>query len=242
MSSALDDLVAVMDRLRSPGGCPWDAAQTHQTLARYTLEEAYELVEAIEEGDRAGIREELGDVLLQVVFNARVAAEHPETPFTLDDVAADLTAKLVRRHPHVFADEQYVDDVGLATRWDAIKQTEKQRTSLVDGIPLAIGALSRAQKVLGRAERAGVAAEAFGPDAQVAGDAPGVRTSSPAGTAGAAGTAGRAEPVDDEATIGAELLALVQRAQRAGVDAEGALRASLRVVEARLAPDPSTRL
>lgn len=236
MSSALDDLVAVMDRLRSPGGCPWDAGQTHETLARYTLEEAYELVEAIEEGDRAGIREELGDVLLQVVFNARVAAEHPETPFTLDDVAADLTAKLVRRHPHVFADEQYVDDAGLATRWDAIKQTEKQRVSLVDGIPLAIGALSRAQKVLGRAERAGVASEAFGPDTRVAGGGPGLRASSPAGTAGGA------EPVDDEATIGAELLALVQRAQRAGVDAEGALRASLRVVEARLAPDPSTRL
>lgn len=156
-SRPFDDLVAVMDRLRSPGGCPWDAAQTHASLARHALEEAYELVETLETDDRAGMREELGDLLLQVVFNARVAHEHEREPFGIDDVVRDLTAKLVRRHPHVFADETYVDDASLTARWDAIKQEEKARTSCLDGVPLAQGALSRAQKVLSRAGRAGLA-------------------------------------------------------------------------------------
>src|SRR5947209_18201229 len=97
----LDELVAVMARLRAPGGCPWDADQTHESLVPYALEETYELVEAIESGDREGLREELGDVLLQVVFHARIAAEDPDEPFDVDDVVADLVAKLVRRHPHV---------------------------------------------------------------------------------------------------------------------------------------------
>ena len=101
---SLRALVSVMDRLRSPGGCPWDAQQTHESLVPYALEEAHELAEAIETGDRAGLREELGDLLLQVVFHARIATEHPSDPFDVDDVAADLVAKLVRRHPHVFED------------------------------------------------------------------------------------------------------------------------------------------
>lgn len=205
----LDELVAVMDRLRSPGGCPWDAEQTHASLAKHTLEEAYELVETIEAGDRSGMREELGDLMLQVVFNARVAEEHEDEPFGIDDVARDLTAKLVRRHPHVFADEEYVDDAGLTARWDAIKQEEKARTSCLDGIPLAQGALSRAQKVLSRAGRAGLA---------------------PTGPATATGA-----PVGDDATaVGAALLGLVRHAQSVGVDAESALRAASRAVEAQV--------
>ena len=91
-----------MDRLRSPGGCPWDAEQTHESLVTYLLEETYETIEAIETGDRDHLREELGDLLLQVVFHARIAQEHPEQPWSIDDVAADIVAKLVRRHPHVF--------------------------------------------------------------------------------------------------------------------------------------------
>jgi NTP pyrophosphatase (non-canonical NTP hydrolase) len=102
--AALLELVAVMDRLRSPGGCPWDAEQTHQSLVPYLIEETYEAVEAIESGDRAHMAEELGDVLLQVVFHARVAQEHPEAPFDIDDIAAGIAAKLRRRHPHVFGD------------------------------------------------------------------------------------------------------------------------------------------
>ena len=208
----LDELVAVMDRLRSPGGCPWDAEQTHESLAKHTLEEAYELVETVETADRAGMREELGDLLLQVVFNARVAQEHASEPFGLADVARDLKAKLVRRHPHVFADEVYVDDTALTARWDAIKLEEKARTSCLEGIPLAQGALSRAQKVVSRAARTGVL--------------PGT-SDDPMDGAGLAGS-------DDEAAVGAALLAIVRRAQAVGVDAEGALRAASRVVEAEI--------
>ncbi|WP_233549722.1 MazG family protein [Cellulomonas rhizosphaerae] len=153
MSDALRELVAVMDRLRSPGGCPWDAEQTHLTLAPYAIEEAYELAESVEADDRAGMREELGDLLLQVVFHARLAQEDPDEPFDVDDVAADLTAKLVRRHPHVFADAEATD---LHGQWDRIKKDEKQRDSVFDGIPVALGALARAQKIAGRAQRSGL--------------------------------------------------------------------------------------
>ena len=157
MTGALDDLVAVMDRLRSPGGCPWDAEQTHASLVPYALEEAYELAEAVEQDDRAGLREELGDLLLQVVFHARIAAEHPDDPFTVDEVARDLVAKLVRRHPHVFADDEAApDDEARNVAWDRLKRAEKQRASALDGVPLALGALARTQKVVARAERAGL--------------------------------------------------------------------------------------
>jgi XTP/dITP diphosphohydrolase len=154
MTDALRDLVRVMDRLRSPGGCPWDAAQTHESLVPYALEETYELVEAIEAGDRTGLREELGDVLLQVVFHARIAAEDPDDPFDVDDVAADLVAKLVRRHPHVF--DQAAIESDLHVQWDRLKNAEKSRDSALDGVPLALGALARAQKIAGRAARAGL--------------------------------------------------------------------------------------
>jgi XTP/dITP diphosphohydrolase len=160
-------LVAVMDRLRSPGGCPWDAEQTHASLVPYVLEEAYEVAEAVESGDRAHLREELGDLLLQVVFHARVAQEDPDEPFDLDDVADGLVAKLVRRHPHVFADVDDVTDPDAVNRqWDRIKAEEKQRASVLDGVPLALGALARAQKVASRAGRADLAAAAPAPDGE----------------------------------------------------------------------------
>ena len=146
------DVVAVMDRLRSPGGCPWDADQTHASLAPYLLEEAYEAYATLEDGDHAALREELGDVLLQVVFHARVAEEAPE-PWSVDDVAGDLVAKLVRRHPHVFAGGA-ADD--LEGSWDAIKAREKGgRTSVTDGVPLSQPALSLARKLQKRAARTG---------------------------------------------------------------------------------------
>jgi XTP/dITP diphosphohydrolase len=145
------DVVAVMDRLRSPGGCPWDAKQTHESLRPYLLEEAYEAYAAIEEGDRADLREELGDVLLQVAFHARLAQEHDE-PWSIDDVAGDLVDKLVRRHPHVFAGAS-ADD--LDTTWESIKQTEKGRTSVTEGVPLGQPALSLAAKLQKRGSRVG---------------------------------------------------------------------------------------
>jgi MazG family protein len=155
---SLRALVSVMDRLRSPGGCPWDAQQTHESLVPYALEEAHELAEAIETGDRTGLREELGDLLLQVVFHARIATEHPSDPFDVDDVAADLVAKLVRRHPHVFEAAEVEGDVHV--QWDRLKNAEKQRGSALDGVPLALGALARAQKIAGRAGRAGLTTHA----------------------------------------------------------------------------------
>ena len=197
MSDGLDRLIQVMDRLRSPGGCPWDAEQTHQSLTAYALEETYELVEAIETGSRADLREELGDVLLQVVFHARVAQEHPEDPFGIDQIADAVADKLVERHPHVFeADGEVLTAQDTHARWERIKKETKQRESVMDGVPAAQPALARAQKVLSRAERAGLDA-----------------------------------PLPADSGIGAELLALVARAQQQGVDAEAALRQATRDYE-----------
>ena len=143
------DVVAVMDRLRSPGGCPWDAQQTHDSLKPYLLEEAYEAYQALEDGDLTDLREELGDVLLQVVFHARLASE---TAWDIDDVAGDLVDKLVRRHPHVFAGAS-ADD--LEGTWEALKAAEKGRSSVTDGVPLSQPALSLAHKLQKRAAKLG---------------------------------------------------------------------------------------
>ncbi len=230
--TALAAVVDVMDRLRSPGGCPWDAEQTHASLVRFLLEEAHELAEAVETGDRAGMREELGDVLLQVVFHARIAAEHPEDPFTIDDVATDLVAKLRRRHPHVFAGTEVAD---LHAQWAAIKQQEKQRASVLDGIPPTLGALAHAQKVVERTHRAGLAHLLPTPG--------GSAGPSPAEPSPAEPSPAEPPPADDPVALGLELLALVERARRSGIDAEGALRAATREVSAavRAAEPPPDR-
>jgi XTP/dITP diphosphohydrolase len=151
------EVVGVMDRLRSPGGCPWDAEQTHRSLAPYLLEESYELVEAIELDDLAHLREELGDVLLQVAFHSRLAEERsaPER-FSVDDVAADLVAKLIRRHPHVFAGHEVDSAADLAANWEAIKAAEKRRESVTDGVPTGQPALALAAKLQRRAQKAGL--------------------------------------------------------------------------------------
>jgi NTP pyrophosphatase (non-canonical NTP hydrolase) len=154
------DVVAVMDRLRSPGGCPWDAQQTHATLAPYLLEEAYELLDAIEEDDLELLREELGDVLLQVVFHSRLAEERPEDErWSVDDVAGDLVAKLVRRHPHVFADRAVSDAAEVQANWDEIKTAEKSRESVTDGVPLGQPALALAAKLQRGVDKAGLDVE-----------------------------------------------------------------------------------
>lgn len=195
--SRLLDVVAVMDRLRSPGGCPWDAEQTHQSLVPYLLEEAHEAVEALESGDPTHMREELGDLLLQIAFQSRVAEEHETEPFGIDDVAAVLVDKLVRRHPHVFADVQADDAEAVEANWESIKAAEKEhRTHPVEGVPVSLPALARAEKYVTRLERAG-----------------------------------RTDLVDAavaEPGLGAELLAMVRRARAEGVDAEAALRETLR--------------
>jgi XTP/dITP diphosphohydrolase len=147
----------VMDRLRGPGGCPWDAEQTHDSLRKYLVEETFELLEAIEENDRAMLREELGDVLLQVLFHARIAAESTVDGFTIDDVAGELVTKLVSRHPHVFAggDPAVHDAASQERRWDELKKAEKSRDSAVDGVPLGQPAIALAAKLVSRVTKAG---------------------------------------------------------------------------------------
>jgi len=151
------DAVAVMDRLVSPGGDPWKRAQTHRTLARFLLEEAYEAYDSIEAGDLGALREELGDVLLQIVLHARLAEELPEEErWSVDDVAGDLVDKMVRRNPHVFAGESVADLDEITANWERIKRAEKARESIVDGIALAQPALALADKALARVQRAGL--------------------------------------------------------------------------------------
>ncbi|MFW6695529.1 nucleoside triphosphate pyrophosphohydrolase [Streptomyces sp. MAR4 CNX-425] len=151
----LIDVVQVMDRIRRD--CPWSGGQTGEGLVKYGLEEAYELVEAIESGDAEAVREELGDVLLQVVFHARIAEEDPDAPFSVDDVAGTLVEKLVRRHPHVFGDAVAETPADVKAHWLREKAVEKRRTSVTDGVPPAQPALSLVAKLAGRARTAGLA-------------------------------------------------------------------------------------
>ncbi|HEY3733303.1 MAG TPA: MazG family protein [Streptosporangiaceae bacterium] len=198
------DLVATMDTLRT--GCPWDAKQTHESLAPHLLEESYEALEELENGDQAALREELGDVLLQVVFHARVAAERTDgTGYTIDDVADGIVAKLVRRHPHVFGGVEVSDAEEVKRNWDAIKASERASpgglpASALDGVPFGQPALALAAQLQRRAERSGVP--------------PGLAT--------------EAAQADPAAALGAELFGLVTRARAAGLDPELELRAAAR--------------
>lgn len=195
------DAVTVMDRLMEPdGGDPWKRAQTHRSLAPYLLEEAYELYDAIEQEDHDALREELGDVLLQVVLHARLAQD--TAGFTVDDVAGDLVDKLIRRNPHVFAGETVGGLDEITASWERIKQSEKARGSTMDGIALSQPALALAAKILHRAARAGLA------------------PSPPAG----ADTLAGADALASEDDLAKLLFGLVAAAQAAGFDAEGALR------------------
>jgi XTP/dITP diphosphohydrolase len=206
------DLVAVMDRLRSPGGCPWDAKQTHRSLVKYLIEEAYETVETIEDGDfdtpgegRDALREELGDVLLQVAFHSRIAQEHETDPFGIDDVAQGIVTKLMGRHPHVFGDVEARTAADVEADWELIKAAEKGRSSAVEGVPLAQPALSLAEKLLKRAGNAGL--EITVPQLSEA-------------------TRQEADITDvaAERQVGRLLLAVVGLARELGVDPEEALR------------------
>ncbi|MBI4278868.1 MAG: nucleoside triphosphate pyrophosphohydrolase [Armatimonadetes bacterium] len=151
-------LVALMARLRGPGGCPWDREQTHETLRPYVLEEAYEVVDAIERADPARLQDELGDLLLQVIFHAQMASEAGR--FTIDDVVAGLADKLVRRHPHVFGEAAADDAAQVLARWEAVKQEEQaaaggRPASALAGVPGGLPALMWAQKIQERAMAAG---------------------------------------------------------------------------------------
>jgi XTP/dITP diphosphohydrolase len=243
--AGLVELMAVMARLRQE--CPWDAKQTHESLAPHLLEESYEALEALESGDPEALREELGDVLLQVYFHAEIASERADgTGYTIDDVAEGIAAKLMRRHPHVFGDMTVSGADEVKQNWDAIKAAERAAKgggpgSALDGVPFGQPALALAAQLQRRAERAGVP-----PDlADLSGPAP-ARGAGAAGAAGRADAAGRAEAAGGAdaaggtggtggtgegitaSEIGAELFALVARARAAGLDPELELRAAAR--------------
>lgn len=214
---SLAGLRGIMERLYSPDGCPWDYDQTHESLRGYLIEETYEAIEAIDRGDLEGLREELGDILLQVFFHAVVA--QTSGAFTLDDVAETIVRKMVRRHPHVFADAESGSTAEEQwERWDAIKAAERAEAgksgeddSPFASLPLALPALQRAQSVIGRAARAGL------------GDAPSVDAALPA-LADAAEELAHAPSGDRGERLGAVLWAAAAYARAEDLDAESALR------------------
>lgn len=210
----LDELIEVANKLRGPGGCPWDAEQTHESLVKYLVEEVYELIDAIEAGSRDEVLEELGDVLYHVIFHSDIAATGSlGEKFDIQDVAELSAKKMIGRHPHVFGTpeelERYAAKTGddVMVNWDDHKKREKpERSSVLDGIPKHLPALALADKVIGKAEKLGLL------DAE----APGPFT------------------VTSEAELGAILLAVVSSARSAGIDAEGALRGAVRELEVEI--------
>ena len=204
--------------------CVWSQAMTHRELVPYLVEESAELIDAVERGDRAELREELGDLLWQVLFHAAIAAQDDEDPFDIDDVARTLTEKMTRRHPHVFGDAVARTPEEVLVHWNAAKAAEKQeRRSVLDGIPPGMPALARAQKILGRAAKAGVE---IAEDPAATG-----HTEPPPAIVGPT----PAPPLESvpltEAQLGDRLLELVATARAHGWDAERALRERIRALE-----------
>jgi tetrapyrrole methylase family protein/MazG family protein len=213
------DLVKVMARLRGPGGCPWDAEQTHRTLARHLLEETHELLEAIDADDTDAIRDELGDVLLQVVFHAQMAAD--AGAWDVDDVAEGLVKKLVYRHPHVFGEVEVTGADEVLVNWEKLKAAEKgERTEVAADIPASLPSLARAAKVQRRA--AGWGFEWRSVDGAIAALREEVDE-----------LAAADDPAHVEEEIGDVLFAAVAVARKHGIDAESALRRTVRTFSAR---------
>lgn len=202
----LAHIVAVMDRLRSPGGCQWDAQQTHASIAEYLVEEMYELLEAIDTGNRGDLREELGDVLLQVVFHCRIAQDDPADPFDIDEVAEGVAQKLIRRHPHVFSGAQRLNEEEFTDFWYRSKAAEKGRTLPLDGVPENLPPLTAIGKIRSRAAVAGL-------EGALLPDEP---------------------PADPAEAFGDALLRQVLQAAEQGIDAEAALRGAVRRARARV--------
>ena len=210
----IDELIQTARQLRAPGGCPWDAEQTHQSLAKYLIEETYELIDAIESNDRQQILEELGDVFYHVVFHSDLAESGSlGEPFNIQDVAELSIAKMKGRHPHVFGTpeelEKYKAETGddVMRSWDAHKMKEKpERQSVLDGIPNSLPALLLADKVIGKAQKLGVLETEATP----------------------------AFALEDEDQLGGLLLALVLSAKHQGLDAERALRETIRELQVEI--------
>lgn len=205
LRTAAETMRAVRER------CVWSQQITHRDLVPYLIEESHEVIDAVEDGTRADLREELGDLLWQVLFHASIAAQDPDDPFDIDDVAQTLTEKMVRRHPHVFGDEVATTPDEVLVHWNAAKAAEKrERRSVLDGVPSGMPSLARAQKILGRAARVGA-----GDDVALA--------------AHDAAEVGAAPESEEE--LGDLLLMLTATARENGWDAERALRERLRTLE-----------
>ena len=210
----LESLIRTAHKLRAPGGCPWDAEQTHRSLVQYLLEETYELIDAIESGDRDEVLEELGDVLYQVIFHSDLASNGTlGEPFDLEDVAQYMEQKMISRHPHVFGTAEEQEEYKAATgddvmqRWDSHKKKEKPgRTSVLDGVPQAMPALALANKVMGKAEKIGLLEPSETP----------------------------AIPMSDEQELGKLLLAVVSSARSLGLDPERALREATKELQVEI--------
>jgi nucleoside triphosphate diphosphatase len=240
MSSRLLDLLAIMERLRAPDGCPWDRQQTFSSIAPYTIEEAYEVADAIERGDLRHLKEELGDLLFQVVFHAQIAREAGE--FDFEAVAAAIGDKLVRRHPHVFAQGGMPTAAEQSAAWEEVKADERSAAAGVDGgadgganggalggVPQALPALMRAYKLSKRAARVGFDWEHAGQTAdKVAEELAEVREAAnrSAEGGGAAAAGGAAPSLETFEEIGDLLFAAANLARKLDVDAEAALRAA----------------
>ncbi|MFM2023240.1 MAG: hypothetical protein RIR89_632 [Actinomycetota bacterium] len=207
----LASLIQTAHQLRAPGGCPWDAEQTHQSLIQYLLEETYELIDAVESGNRDEVLEELGDVLYQVIFHSDLASTGTlGEPFDIEDVASFMEHKMRSRHPHVFGSKEELAKFAAQTgdevmqNWDAHKKKEKPgRTSVMDGVPKQMPALARANKVIGKAEKAGILNPLSEP----------------------------AVPMSTEEDLGRLLLAVVASARALKLDPERALREATRNLE-----------
>ena len=199
-------LIELMEILRSKDGCAWDNEQTHQSLIEYLLEESFEFAEAVESGDRQAIREELGDVLLQVVFHSRIAQEDNLDPFNIDDVANVITNKLMKRHPHIFGEIGELSAEEVEANWEQIKRKEKGRTSITDGVPVAMPALMHADKLITRVKSA---------DKKIAQVAKSTQVES------------LVQELQKEEEVGQFLLSFVAMCNEKDIDAEAALRKAI---------------
>jgi XTP/dITP diphosphohydrolase len=213
MSEELVRLREVMDKLRSPGGCPWDGEQDHSSLLKYLLEESYEFIEAVENNDREAMLEELGDLLLQVYFHSRIAEEDQVSPFNIEDVARAVADKLVRRHPHVFGESKVSSSKEVLENWEVQKAAEKGRTSIIDGVPLAQPALPLAAKILYRMKKF---------DSTIPVDKP-VKIS---------------DQINQE-QFGELLLGVIAQAIDMGIDPEAALRAAAKSLISKIEDQPA---
>jgi XTP/dITP diphosphohydrolase len=205
--SELLRLREVMNRLRSPNGCPWDAEQTHESLLKYLLEESYEFIESVEENDRAAMREELGDILLQVYFHSRMAEEDGADPFDIEEVAKLVADKLERRHPHVFGDTKVSGSEEVLANWERQKAEEKGRKSAIDGVPLGQPALALANKLIYRADK-------YNYDLPIAHP---IKVT-----------------LNNELELGKILFGIIDQAAKQGIDPEAALRSAIKAYIERL--------